>query len=428
MTVVSVREFAILSTDSVEPTLDRATVPAEDFAWLAGLATTADGAAKPVRFESPRTLKVLNLVGVIRLPSGLNLEILPKHTEVADSLPNTRRLLFRMIAAAHDIPARETELADLEVLNRPFTEWMAKAFVGQVTQLLRRGLRSEYVRVEGREPFLKGRLDLARQLHAGPAGQLDFHVSHDIFSMDRPENRLIRSAIDKVARFARATDTWRVARELSTLLAEVPLSHDVRSDLSRWRDDRMMAHYRPVRALCELILTGRTPFAVSGQDQALSMLFPMERLFEAFVERSARRALPDHRVQRQPRTHSLCHYNDRRWFDLRPDLVAHRGEETLIIDAKWKRLHSDPTLRFNISQADVYQLHAYGQTYLAGDGELHLVYPRTADFPAIDGPLLMKPGLRLHIRSIDLETGALSDLVPSGSQLQAAAPPVTQSA
>ena len=407
MTVVSVREFAILTTDSVEPTLDRGTLAAEDFAWLVGLAIKGEAVARPVRFESPRVLKVLNLVGVIRLPSGVDLEILPKHTEVADSLPATRRLLFRMIAAAHDIPARETELADLEVLERPFTEWMAKAFVGQVTQLLRTGLRSDYLRIEGREPYLRGRLDIARQLRAGPAGLLEFHVSHDVFSLDRPENRLIRTAIDKVARYSRAPETWRVARELSMLLSEVPSSLDVRTDLSRWRDDRAMAHYRPLRPLCELILTGRTPFAVSGRDEALSMLFPMERLFEAFVERSVRRALPDHRVQSQPRTHSLCSYAERPWFDLRPDLVARRGEETLVIDAKWKRLNSDPGMRFGISQADVYQLHAYGQTYLSGKGELHLVYPLTANFPVTEGPLLMKPALSLHISSIDLETGAI---------------------
>jgi 5-methylcytosine-specific restriction enzyme subunit McrC len=428
VTVISVREFATLTMDSVKPTLDRATLTAEDFAWLAGLATNVDGAARPLRFESPRTLRVQNLVGVIRLPSGVDLEILPKHTEASDSLPATRRLLFRMIAAAHDIPARDTELANLEVLNRPFTEWMAKAFVAQVTQLLRRGLRSDYQRVEGCEPYLRGRLELARQLRAGPAALLNFQITHDVFSMDRAENRLIRTAIEKVARSTRAPETWRVARELASLLAKVPLSLDVRSDLGRWRDDRMMSHYGPVRPLCELILTGLTPFAVSGRDQALSMLFPMERLFEAFVERSVRKALPDYRVQSQPRTHSLCDYAESRWFDLRPDLVARRGEETLVIDAKWKRLHSDQKLRFNISQSDVYQLHAYGQTYLGGHGELHLVYPRTADFPKTEGPLLMKPALRLYIRSIDLETGDLSDLRDSGSPISSNNLPLPQSA
>jgi len=410
VTVVSVREFATLTTDVVEPTLDRATLASEDFAWLARRTAKTDAGARPLRFEGLRTLKVLNLVGVIRLPSGVDLEILPKHTEAGDSLPAARRLLFRMIAAAHDIPARENELADLQVLDRPFTEWMAKTFIEQVAQLLGRGLRSDYLRQESREPYLRGRLDLARQLRAGPSALLDFHISHDIFTIDRPENRSIRAAVDKIARFTRAPATWRIARELSALLAEVPPSLDVQSDLSRWRDDRTMAHYRTVRPLCELILTERTPFAVSGQDQALSMLFPMERLFEAFVERSIRRALPDHRIHRQPRTHSLCRYDERPWFDLRPDLVARRGEETLVIDAKWKRLHSDPSLRFGIAQSDVYQLHAYGQAYLGGHGELHLVYPRTADFPTTQGPLRMKPGLRLHIRSIDLESGALSPL------------------
>ena len=40
--------------------------------------------------------------------------------------------------------------------------------------------------------------------------------------------------------------------------------------------------------------------------------------------------------------------------------------------------------KYGLSQADFYQLHAYGQSYLEGDGVLALIYPKTAEF---DQPL-----------------------------------------
>ena len=129
-----------------------------------------------------------------------------------------------------------------------------------------------------------------------------------------------------MARGTRVALTWRLARELAIVLAEIPASETIQIDLERWRDDRLMAHYAPIRGLCELILTGRTPFAVAGEHAAQSMLFPMERLFEDCVERAIRKSLPSgYIMQRQPKSHTLCQYGGRDWFDLRPDFVVRGG-------------------------------------------------------------------------------------------------------
>lgn len=163
-----------------------------------------------------------------------------------------------------------------------------------------------------------------------------------------------------------------------------------------------------VRTLCELILTGRTPFSVSGAHAAQSMLFPMERLFEDFVERSIRAHLPvGYDLRCQPRSHALCRCDGHDWFELKPDFVVRRDSQAWILDAKWKLLNSDPRARFGLSQGDLYQLNAYGQTYLTGQGDLFLIYPKTPDFPATRGAFAMSPDLRVQILPVDLETGWL---------------------
>jgi 5-methylcytosine-specific restriction enzyme subunit McrC len=161
--------------------------------------------------------------------------------------------------------------------------------------------------------------------------------------------------------------------------------------------------------LCGLILTGWTPFAVLGDHAAQAMLFPMERLFEDFAASAVAKALPSTwRLQRQPRAHALCRHHGRDLFDLRPDFVARGEGQVLVLDAKWKRLQSALSARYGLSQSDLYQLNAYGQTYLGGRGDLFLIYPLTPEFPLQAEAFLMEPALRLHLLALDLKNGELS--------------------
>ena len=45
-------------------------------------------------------------------------------------------------------------------------------------------------------------------------------------------------------------------------------------------------------------------------------------------------------------------------------------------------LKANGTDKYGLSQADFYQLQAYGLSYLDGDGDVVLIYPKTASFNA----------------------------------------------
>jgi 5-methylcytosine-specific restriction enzyme subunit McrC len=417
LSVITVREFAKLTTVAGASTLDRATISPADFAWLAD-GRQRDDAPRLVRVDGRNSLTVMNYVGVIRTPSGSEIEILPKHIADTDGVPGARRVLLQMISRSLGINPRVADEASLKVLRRPFTDWIGQMFLRETALLISKGLRQEYQSIEGRERYLRGRLDVAKQLRAGPTAASSFNIQHDVFIIDRPENRLIKTAVDFIARWTTVPSTLQLATELKHLLREVPVSRSVTSDFTLWRSDRLMIHYQPTKELCRLILTGQTPFSVSGESLAQSMLFPMERLFEDFVARSVRSALPAHfEIRRQPRTYKLCSYQQKEWFDLRPDLLVTGEGQIWIIDAKWKLLNSDPQDRFGLSQADLYQLNAYGQTYLGGKGDLWLVYPLTSHSPKLNEPMHLRPDLRIHVTLIDLATGRLDlpviDSVPA---------------
>jgi 5-methylcytosine-specific restriction enzyme subunit McrC len=398
-----VREFARLSLDPSPASLDQATIPSSAFQWLVEHARGGPHAPGLVSLEGPRSLKILNYVGVLETPCGTRIEILPKYTEAEESVEDARRLLVSMVLEALQLKPRQGTMSEISTFELPLPEWLASRFLQEASNLLHRGLRQEYRRVGAREVFMRGSLDVERQIRSGPASAHLLSFQHDMFSFDRPENRLIRSAIELVLTSTRSSDNWRSARELCMTMAEVPKSNNVGSDFTLWSGDRLMADYAEIKTLCELVLLRRAPFAIAGLHHGLSMLFPMERLFERYVLASLRKVAPSSmQIRAQTAEQHLCEHDGIGWFRLKPDIIICDGVETWIVDTKWKLLSSDPSRQYELSQSDFYQLFAYGQKYLNGSGDLFLVYPRTAAFRELFSPFHFSQGMRLNVLPFDL--------------------------
>ena len=107
----------------------------------------------------------------------------------------------------------------------------------------------------------------------------------------------------------------------------------------------------------------------------------MEKVFEAFVARHLPRQLkPPYSLHAQVSSRSLVRHEGKDWFSLRPDLLVREGgENRLVLDTKWKTLDKNKD-NYGLSQADFYQLHAYGHNYLGGQGDVALIYPKTDTF------------------------------------------------
>lgn len=420
----TVREFARLTTRQVSSSLDRASISASAFDWLLRYGRGNNQDFPFVQIVSHDTISLQNYVGVIETPCGTQIEILPKHVSETSDVSRIRSLLIKMISESLNLRPRRAVNADVAAFHMPMTEWFAGAFLDEASDLIRRGLRSGYATIETREPFLRGRLDVVRQI--GAAGGLhQFSVQLDEYSLDRPENRILRSAVEYVARNTASSENWRRARELSALLGEVPESGDVGSDLGKWERGRQLADYGRVKPLAELLLTHQLPFATLGDRKGMSMLFPMERLFERYVfssvSASLRRGL---KPVWQPNRHHLCSLGADEWFRLKPDMLVHNEARRWIIDAKWKRLNRDRSANFGLAQADFYQLFAYGQKYLQGSGDMFLMYPETDEFPEVPGPFEFSRDLRLHVLPFDMHSRTAPvwlNVIGSGSNEEPAA-------
>lgn len=414
-THVTVREYARLTTAVVPPgNLDCAQISETAFDWLCELSASFNrNGATLLQVEGRRSLKWDSYVGVLETPCGTQLEILPKHHEQGDCQGKSRRLLRKLIQRALQIKPREASVSSLELFDAPLSEWVMGQFLNELDLLVKRGVRFDYLRVEEEQSFLRGQLSVVAQMRQPPGRQHRFQIRHDVFLPDRAENRLLKLALEQVAKTAQDATNWRLANELRAMLAEVPASRQVSLDLRVWSHDRLMAHYQAIKPWCELILNQHMPIAVTGEWRGMSLLFPMEKLFERYVESWLQQRLAlGARLKSQAASQYLCEHDSSWMFCLKPDLLIDTPEQRWILDTKWKRIDArKPEANYALSQDDFYQLFAYGHKYRRGVNipTLVLIYPRWSGLEKELPVFEYGKGIKLWVLPFDLDGDYLLD-------------------
>lgn len=399
-------------------------VPANVFGWLERqcLQSADNGDAAWLRLtqrRGRRAVQVTSFVGVIRAPDGYQIEVLPKVGKaIGDGPVEARRLLIEMLRCLQGFRHIQTDSAKLSAARMPLLEVFIGEFLLTVEHVVKRGLRSTYTTRQDNLFALRGKLLIAPHLRHNLYRADRFFTAHDEFSTNRPENRLLHAALRRALLLSASQANQQLARELGFVFADVPPSDQARLDFQQVRLDRGMGYYGDALAWARLILEEESPLTGTGGHHAPSLLFPMEAVFEAFVAKHLERQLARPLILKtQACSQHLIRHREQNWFRLKPDLlIRESGRDLLVLDTKWKLLDgmkSNGTDKYGLSQGDFYQLQAYGQSYLNGEGDVILIYPRTAAFdqplPVFEFP--KTKGLRLWVLPFCLVTKEL--LIPS---------------
>lgn len=385
-------------------------VPPSVFTWLESQALRAAEASESAwvrvtQRRGRRAVQVTSFVGVIRAPDGFQIEVLPKvGKSIGGGDAQARRLLVEMLRCLGGFRHVQTDSAKLVATRMPLLEVFIGEFLRAVEHIVKRGLRSDYRLRQDNVFALRGKLQMAMHLRQNLCRQDRFFAEFDEFSTNRPENRLLHTALRRALSWTAAQAHQQLARELCFVFAEVPQSERPAVDFSRVRLDRGMGHYADALAWARLILGDESPLTGAGGHRAPSLLFPMQAVFEAYVAKHlARQLAPPFTMQTQARSFSLVRHLEQDWFRLKPDLlVQEAGKNRLVLDTKWKLLDERKGTgadKYGLDQGDFYQLHAYGQSYLDGQGDVVLIFPRTDAFdralPVFDFP--QSKSLRLWV-------------------------------
>lgn len=390
----SLREYGTVVEDNCfdQKGLDEIQVPTSVFQELVDLSLQfKKNGVSILHLETQRRLKVDNYVGIIQTKCGNVIEILPKHVEdnldQEAILENERALLKKMLLALWDLPKpREAGQASLQTFPMPLNEWLMQYFLEHCEQLIQRGLRSEYSTIEEQSSFLKGKLDVTKMMRQPVTKQHLLPIHYDEFLPNTAPNRLLKSALEKICKLTQNNDNWRLAIELKERMSGIPQSAIYRLDFQQWHTGRLLAHYDAIKPWCQIILGDEIPFALSGDTDGLSFLFPMEKLFEAYVLSKLEEQYSEHyQIQRQKSKKYLCYHNGKDRFNLRPDIYFEAKNKNIhsnmILDTKWKLLdQNSEDQRYGISDGDMQQMFAYSYMYLEHDGPIVLIYPKSSKF------------------------------------------------
>lgn len=364
-------------------------------------------------------LTARQVVGVIA-GRGCSLEILPKVDPAGgdETVSTVRGRLVHMLDVALGLDLSTGEAAALAHRADTLLDLLVALFADRLLAEARHGLQRLYREEEDDLRTLRGRLDVARQFTVHAVRPDRLACRFDTLSADTPLMQIMKACVLLLVRHARRFDTQRKLAELRFLLADIAEVAPAALPWNAVRIDRTSRRWQALLSLARLLLGGRwqETHACAGEPHGVTLLFPMNDLFEAYVAVQLRRAASPLGVEVVAqgglryclggwRPDAICAGDV---FQTRPDLILRRNGRVLaIIDTKWKRPPAEPLDRkHGVSQHDVYQLMAYLRVYDCD--RLMLLYP--AGHGHAGGILhafgITKGRERLEIGTIALSTGS----------------------
>lgn len=340
---------------------------------------------------SGKVLQAQNYVGVIQTKDGTTIEILPKISSV-ESEDESKEILIKMLKTLKKSPFKNFNTANLKSSKLPLLEIFISMFLEELTKLVQKGIKSDYVTKEENLKFLKGKLKIGEQIKQNSIHKERFFVEYQEFSSDRVENRLIKTTLSYLYKKSKSNRNQQRIREFLFVFDEIKPSHDIKTDFSKVKLNRQMKDYEQVLLWCKTFLLENSFSPYKGDDVAFALLFDMNLLFESYVGDYLKKKGLD--VSLQDKGKHLV--EEPKKFALKPDIVIKHENEIIVADTKWKIIKEEK----DISQSDMYQLFAYGKKYK--NQQLYLIYPTNGE-KELELFYEYENGLNLHVLFFDVK-------------------------
>ncbi|MFJ4525915.1 McrC family protein [Streptomyces sp. NPDC088810] len=273
---------------------------------------------------------------------------------------------------------------------------LAHAVERQVDRALRRGLLQGYKATEESALVLRGRLREADQIRRRFGATLPVEVAYDDFTTDIAENRVLRTAVERLLRLPGVPREVR-RRLLHQRARLAGVTAIVRGQpIPDWLPTRLNARYHHALHLARLVMDGISAEHSPGGLRIDGFLFNMNRLFEDFVTAALREALQTAGSGHTVRLQDPHHLDEAAAIRMKPDLVLYGPDGTpcAVVDAKYKA-----EKRGGYPDADLYQMLAYCTALGLREG--HLVYAKgNAPHAAHQ---VRHAGIVIHQHALDLD-------------------------
>ncbi|WP_304948927.1 McrC family protein [Streptococcus sinensis] len=374
-----------------------------------------------LRISSHKGVKVIkpqNYVGVINIDNKVQIEILPK-IDINDENDNDnnnelRKLFLKMLSSLKEFKGKSFKNARLNDSKLPIYEVFIQMYLDEVQELLKKGLKSDYLTIEGNLTFFKGKFLINQHLKHNIVRKDRFFMAYDEFHINRPENRLIKTTLLELNKISSNGKNQLLAKRLLTEFEMVNQSTNIDKDFSLVKKDRNAQFYQNLIHWSEVFLKNKSFSTFQGTQSVNALLFPMEKIFEAYIAKQLKTKCSEElktksskelktkcskwKVETQKRSKYL--FDVPKKFGLKPDIyMSQEGKKSFVLDTKWKKLIEDKSKNYGISQSDMYQMYAYAYKYDVEN--VILIYPKDEEVKLANFPSYIQEGQKnKHIKKI----------------------------
>ena len=362
---ITITEYERLSVGP-RRNLSKKTLSYEDSSKLSFLSINGDA----IFTESKGKLIAKQWVGVVDLPD-LSVEILPKTADL-DSPQQSRTILLKMLKVAYgnsfskELAIAGSVATDQFGLKESVIVWFIESFQRYADI----GVTRSYQKKNMKRPFIKGRLLIGKTIgNQRSECPTMFNCRFSIFTEDNPINRVLKLCIRKMLGDT-VLNTNKT--QLSFFLDLLGGVGDI--DLSSLGSERVVftqlnQHAQESFSVALLYLNNQFATVSLGGVKMKMMLFDMNKLFELFVFKIAKRVWGPKAHYQYQKNYLLQGIDGQQSIQMRPDIVVENGKGVkVVIDTKWKIYDGIPFV------ADAYQMNAYA-TSIPGVKSIYLLYP-----------------------------------------------------
>lgn len=320
------------------------------------------GLVEPVRTADPGwwELRPGGKVGAVRV-GEVDVRVVPK--------VDIERLVFLLSYRLRGVAWQEF-VVPVEA-EQDIVHVLAEMFTRSVTEAIRPGLLQGYRVTEEALAVVRGRILIDEQLKRRPGTWLPIEVSYDDFTVDNPENRVLRAALERLQRNPLVSADVR--RRMGVLLLQF-------ADVTRlvpgmplpdWRITRLNRRYDIALDLARLVLASSSFDHRVGSVSVDGFILDVPKIFEDFVSAVLGDVFPGLLPGSSVMDQYPTTLDERAEVDMRPDIlwIDDQLRPLAVIDAKYKEEKVS-----GFPNADLYQCLAYATALSLP--RAHLIYAK----------------------------------------------------
>lgn len=391
---------------------------ASDFTWLMEQVEQDLPIFNVVRKNGKWQIKVKHYLAMIGLPSGQQLQILPKihHENLADT-EKYLNLMFLDILQSQTyvnpkvLPNLTQANPNLLLKNQQNFNFLNILQQHFYQLFLTYQTNQQYQRFDENQPFLQGKLLLKQQLQYNHPQHHKFFNQIEQFVQDTGCNRLVKStAIFLQLNQLVTMQNWQNLAKISNLanLFQASFQAKIAQELALLNPMQRQINEKLIN-FCLWIWQAKIyqqNFSNNSPNQnQWALMWDMNVLFELWLSVKLPQVFAktdkDFEILYQQNQDFVFDNEQKSLKNIRPDFVIKSAKKTVVIDAKWKNV-----VNFEqIAMTDLYQIIVYAEQ--VGAEEAWLVFPTVEPGRQVEEFFVKNQQIRFFIVPFDVNVGQL---------------------